>query len=145
MEYQGCMQWGKVIQGPGRIFVLWKMKFWYLVEDLLPVSDQCICYMAVISCLCKQKVANLEIGWNNLPERNFMSTGAMGSGQRSTYRLNYMYMCSSKLGHHLAKEKSQVVNVHSVSRFCHPSQVHYQHLKGGVDHWTIDLVQHNLH
>ena len=61
MEYQGCMQWGKVIQGPGRIFVLWKMKFWYLVEDLLPVSDQCICYMAVISCLCKQKVANLEI------------------------------------------------------------------------------------
>lgn len=52
--YQGCRQCGKTL-GPERKFELLYLKYLkylYLVEDLLPVSNQCIRYVAVFCCLC---------------------------------------------------------------------------------------------
>ena len=120
-------RWFRVLAGY-LYFGKWNSGTWWKISSLYRINASATWQLLAASANRKSQI--WKFGWNNLPERNFMSTGAMGS---------------SKLGHHLAKEKSQVVNVHPVSRFCHPSQVHYQHLKGGVDHWTIDLVQHNLH
>ena len=89
MEYQSCRQWGKASQGPDEESVILNLENLHLMENLLPVSDQCIRHMTVVCCLCEGQLmdnlcqspmSRLKI----LPERNFMSTGAMGSGQRRT-------------------------------------------------------------
>ena len=64
------------------------------MEYFRPVPDQCICHVTIVCCLWLHMVRHVELirkrksdRQENLPERNFMSTGAMGSGHNSTYNV----------------------------------------------------------
>ena len=75
-----------------------------------------------------------------------MSTGAIGSGHRNPWskHLDENIKSVNEIIFHLAKEKSQVFNVHPVVCLRHPAQMHHQHLEGVQDHCAVNLGKHHL-
>ena len=75
-----------------------------------------------------------------------MSTGAIGSGHRNPWskHLDENIKSVNEIICHLAKEKSQVFNVHPVVCLRHPAQMHHQHLEGVQDHCAVNLGKHHL-
>ena len=119
-------------------------EYLYLVENLLPIPDQCIRHMTVVCCLYTRgrgkssDLGNLSFTWKELHVYR-------GHGVRPKKHLKNVIFKYEYISHYLSEEKSQVINIHPIGRFCHPPQVHHQHFKGCIHHWTIDLVQHYLH
>ena len=79
-------RWFRVLAGY-LYFGKWNSGTWWKISSLYRINASATWQLLAASANRKSQI--WKFGWNNLPERNFMSTGAMGSGQRSTYRLNY--------------------------------------------------------